>query len=153
MKFNANNNRIYIQDDNGNYIFDTNMKMPAIIEVINKNITLTEIGTLMEPEPYGRVLYNIKNLGYMPDFLFSTIIIQSDRWGNITLNISGSLFYEYTFEDNISIIGCRLINLVAENNILYLEEERGYFNYRGNGLWWTQPPVGVSLTAYVGRFV
>ena len=152
MKFNANNNRIYIQDDNGNYIFDTNMKMPAIIEVINKNITLTEIGTLMEPEPYSRVLYNIKNLGYMPDFLFSTMIIQSDRWGNITLNISGSLFYEYAFK-YISIIGCRLINLVAENNILYLEEERGYFNYRGKGLWWTLPSVGVSLTAYVGRFV
>lgn len=152
MKFNANNNRIYIQDDDGNYIFDTNMKMPAIIEVINTTITLTQIGTLTEPEPYGRVLYSIKNLGYMPDFLFATTNIQSDRWGNITLNISGSLFYEFTFED-ISIIGCRLINFTAENNILYLEEERGYFNYRGQGLWWTLRPIDVLLTVYVGRFV
>lgn len=152
MKFNASNDRIYIQDDSGNYVFDTNMKMPAIIEIITKTITLTEVGTILAPVSYERVLYLIKDLGYTSDFMFSTLIINTERWGNITANISGSLFYEPVFNGGV-MCGNRIISTLCENNKLYLEEERGFYYYRGKELWYTLPAVNVTLTVYVGRFV
>jgi len=151
MSFYANNNQIYIRNNDGDYVFDTENKMPAITQKISGSITISEKNP---NDGYHSVVHNLGSIDANTEFLFVTCKLSTDNsWLNTYFNGTGSIITGYGVEagDGWSkYISLHIITFRRNTSNLELYEEF----YDGSRYYW-DPSIGgftVDYTCYLGRF-
>ena len=129
--FNASNDRIWVTNAAGEIIFDTDRKMPAIIDVVEGQLTLPQRG----PGANQTVVHHFVKgpLDIDPEFVFATGVITGGStypWRETTFNASGSIITNLAWHkpDDVTwyLGACRTITFIVLNKTLYVAEE--YYN-------------------------
>lgn len=152
--FFAKNNRIYIKNNKGQYVFDTDYKMPAIIQKISGSITIPERNP---NNGFGSEVYNLGSVSNNPEFLFVTCKFYTGKtWLNTYFNGTGSIIANYGIFAGqnsswyskfalIQVITFRINGTSLELFEEYYDDSIDYFDPKLEEL-------SIDYTCYIGRF-
>ena len=128
MSFSAKGDRIFVMNNSGKIVFDTNKKMPFIHSQVAGSIFIPS----RAPCSKTTTSHDIATLQNNADILFCIATISGGTnypWTDKTLNFSGSILTNlgWAARDNAwRIIGARTLTFsVSSNKIILLED---YFN-------------------------
>lgn len=152
MSFYASNNRIHITDASGNITFDTDRKMPAIIDVIQGTIVIPSRGTTSSQKT---VFHNIGITNSASNFILASSYIDGGStypWRDTHFNASGSVLSNLGWQDIGSLTwrlaAARTITFEVNNGTVRIREE--FYNLFGSV---QLASFTLSYKLYIGRFV
>lgn len=151
MSFYADNNKIEITDSSSNIIFNTDRKMPSIIDVLEGSIVIPARGNTTSQTV---VMHTIGTTNASCNFILADSYIDggsSYPWTDTHFNASGSVISNLGWQDlgglNWRIGAGRTITFEINNGSVQLREE--YYN-----LFNTLQLASFTLSykLYIGRF-